>query len=64
MLIETVTDKQGKVSYKFIERYEHPYTGKMHKDRVGHSDPDTTLKIYNHVTSKQKATIADKLNTL
>lgn len=33
-------------------------------DRVGHSDPDTTLKIYNHVTSKQKATIADKLNTL
>lgn len=33
-------------------------------DRVGHSDPDTTLKIYNHVTSKQKATIAEKLNTL
>ena len=33
-------------------------------DRVGHSDPETTLKIYNHVTNKQKATIADKLNTL
>lgn len=33
-------------------------------DRVGHSDPDTTLKIYNHVTSKQKATIAEKLNLL
>lgn len=33
-------------------------------DRVGHSDPDTTLKIYNHVTGKQKATIAEKLNTL
>jgi len=33
-------------------------------DRVGHSDPDTTLKIYNHVTSKQKATITEKLNLL
>lgn len=34
MWIETVTDKQGKVSYKFVERYEHPYTGKMHKVSV------------------------------
>lgn len=34
MWIETVTDKQGKLSYKFVERYEHPYTGKMYKVSV------------------------------
>ena len=34
MWIETVTDRQGKVSYKFVERYEHPYMGKMHKVSV------------------------------
>ena len=32
--IETVTDKQGKLSYKFVERYEHQYTGKMYKVSV------------------------------
>lgn len=32
--------------------------------RVGHQDEATTLKIYTHVTQKQKADIVDKLNNL
>ncbi len=32
--------------------------------RVGHKDESTTLKIYTHVTQKQKADIVDKLNNL
>lgn len=32
--------------------------------RVGHEDQATTLKIYTHVTKKQKADIVKKLNTL
>lgn len=34
MWIETVKDKQGNTAYKFVERYEHPYTGKTHKVSV------------------------------
>lgn len=33
-------------------------------ERVGHSDYETTLKIYTHVTSKMKETVIDKLNSL
>lgn len=32
--------------------------------RVGHADEKTTLRIYTHVTNKQKADIIDKLNNL
>lgn len=32
--------------------------------RVGHSDEKTTLKIYTHVTNKQKTDIIEKLNNL
>lgn len=34
MWIETVTDKNGNTSYKYVERYEHPYIGKTHKVSV------------------------------
>ena len=33
-------------------------------DRVGHSNPNTTLKIYTHVTNKMKNDIVDKLDSL
>lgn len=33
-------------------------------DRVGHSDANTTLSIYNHVTKKAKKQVINKLNTL
>lgn len=32
--------------------------------RVGHDDEKTTLKIYTHVTEKQKTDIVEKLNNL
>lgn len=31
-------------------------------ERVGHSDMETTMKIYTHVTKKTKASIVEKLN--
>ncbi|MGM0214908.1 tyrosine-type recombinase/integrase [Enterococcus sp. AZ109] len=31
-------------------------------ERVGHTDMDTTMKIYTHVTKKAKASIVEKLN--
>ncbi|EOL43351.1 tyrosine-type recombinase/integrase [Enterococcus caccae] len=31
-------------------------------ERVGHSDVDTTMKIYTHVTKKSKASVVDKLD--
>ncbi|WP_367378302.1 tyrosine-type recombinase/integrase [Enterococcus gilvus] len=33
-------------------------------ERVGHSDANTTLSIYNHVTKKSKQQVIDKLNSL
>ncbi|MHC5248789.1 tyrosine-type recombinase/integrase [Enterococcus sp. LJL90] len=33
-------------------------------ERVGHSDANTTLSIYNHVTKKAKQQVVDKLNAL
>lgn len=33
-------------------------------DRVGHTNPNTTLKIYTHVTKKMKNDIVDKLDAL
>lgn len=33
-------------------------------ERVGHSDANTTLSIYNHVTKKAKKQVISKLNTL
>lgn len=33
-------------------------------DRVGHSNPETTLKIYSHVTDKLKESVASKLDKL
>ncbi|MBY5033859.1 site-specific integrase [Streptococcus gallolyticus] len=33
-------------------------------DRVGHTNPKTTLKIYTHVTNKMKNDIIDKLDNL
>ncbi len=33
-------------------------------DRVGHTNVDTTLKIYTHVTQKMKKTVVDKLNSI
>lgn len=33
-------------------------------ERVGHSDANTTLSIYNHVTKKAKQQVIDKLNSL
>ncbi len=33
-------------------------------ERVGHTDEKTTLQIYTHVTKKQKADIANRLNDL
>lgn len=33
-------------------------------DRVGHSDADTTLKIYTHVTENMKTNIVEKLNSI
>ena len=33
-------------------------------ERVGHSDANTTLSIYNHVTKKSKEQVIDRLNNL
>ncbi|CRH91915.1 Site-specific recombinase XerD [Chlamydia trachomatis] len=33
-------------------------------ERVGHSNPNTTLKIYTHVTQKMGDELIDKLNSL
>jgi len=33
-------------------------------ERVGHSDANTTLSIYNHVTKKSKEQVLDRLNNL
>ena len=33
-------------------------------ERVGHSDVDTTMKIYTHVTKKSKASVIDKLDSI
>ncbi|MDT2752698.1 tyrosine-type recombinase/integrase [Enterococcus thailandicus] len=33
-------------------------------ERVGHSDANTTLSIYNHVTKKAKQQVIDKLNSI
>ncbi|HCD8473154.1 TPA: site-specific integrase [Enterococcus faecium] len=33
-------------------------------ERVGHSDANTTLSIYNHVTKRAKQQVIDKLNSL
>ena len=37
---------------------------KVIMSRVGHSNANTTLKIYTHVTAKMKADLVDKLNAL
>lgn len=33
-------------------------------ERVGHSDVDTTMKIYTHVTKKSKASVIDRLDSI
>jgi len=32
--------------------------------RVGHEDPDTTLKVYTHVTEKMKVESIDQIATM
>lgn len=33
-------------------------------EKVGHDDPQTTLKIYTHVTKKMKKDASDKISNL
>lgn len=72
--LKTMNDKLGKDAIKkkmssHIFRHSHisllaelniPVKAIM--ERVGHSDMDTTMKIYTHVTKKTKASIVEKLN--
>ncbi|MRJ46463.1 hypothetical protein GF867_02630 [Aerococcaceae bacterium DSM 109652] len=45
-----------------LAEQEFPLRYIMH--RVGHTDPETTLKIYNHVTEKLKNKGAERLDDL
>lgn len=72
--LKTMNDKLGKDAIKkkmssHIFRHSHisllaelniPVKAIM--ERVGHSDMETTMKIYTHVTKKTKASIVEKLN--
>ncbi|MBU5366635.1 site-specific integrase [Enterococcus devriesei] len=72
--LKAMNDKLGKDSIKkkmssHIFRHSHisllaelniPVKAIM--ERVGHSDMETTMKIYTHVTKKTKASIVEKLN--
>lgn len=72
--LKTMNDKLGKDDIKkkmssHIFRHSHisllaelniPVKAIM--ERVGHSDMETTMKIYTHVTKKTKASIVEKLN--
>lgn len=44
MWIETVTDKKGKVSYKFVERYVDPYTEKEKRKSITFSNKSAQTK--------------------
>lgn len=73
--LKTMNDKLGKDAIKkkvssHIFRHSHisllaelniPVKAIM--ERVGHSDIETTMKIYTHVTKKTRASIVEKLNS-
>lgn len=44
MWIETVKDKQGKISYKFVERYVDPYTEKEKRKSITFSNKSAQTK--------------------
>lgn len=66
-LIKTVNPSLSSHVFRHIHislLAEKGFSLKYIMERVGHTDPETTMKIYTHVTEKMQKEARDKLNNL